>query len=399
MRASKGAPGRIRRGGHVPYQEFGPPSDAARMLPQGEVEDLSTGHIHQPRRTLGREREAASAEAELGLTPEERATKAREERQRAIEFEEEERIERERVREKRREEKRLAILERERMMNAAADRWNQKMEGRTSPPLIAVAAADVEVRRESLDDRIARELEEFRQPGGTLPQQEEHQTAAADETPLREVHPLPPVPRRLTDKRRRSEGNVACGPTEVEFALPEQQSWEAEQELREYLQGNSHAASPVLQPPTAWLPVPSAGCELPPMDWDSEDVGSEEESLGVPTIVINTMEAPTVPGSRNKRKRAHPYNPSRHLEVDDYVAAHLRTPPRSPTPPSKPIRRPLSPRSRVRELDRQRREGNRELEREEASRVERESETPRGRDRETQNRERVRKRNGVTPVT
>ena len=61
-------------------------------------------------------------------------------------------------------------------MDAAADRWNRTMEGKTSSPLIAVAGASVDVRRESLDDRVTRELEQFRHPGETPLQQVEHPT-------------------------------------------------------------------------------------------------------------------------------------------------------------------------------------------------------------------------------
>ena len=149
-------------------------------------------------------------------------------------------------------------------------------------------------------------------------------TPAADEAPPVESQALIPA-------QRRQEG---------EFGMPEQQSREAEQELREYLQGNSRSASPVLRSPPAWLPVPTTNGALDPMDWDNEDAGSEGESLGVPTIVVRAAEDPATTSSRRRRKRTRPYNPRRHFEADDYVAAHLPTPPRSPSPPSAPIRRP-----------------------------------------------------------
>ena len=66
---------------------------------------------------------------------------------------------------------------------------------------------------------------------------------------------------------------------------------------------------------------------------------------------------------RRRRRRNRPYNPRRYLEMEDYVASHLLTLPRSPPPAPGLIRRPLSPRSHVQELDRRQREQRREEER------------------------------------
>ena len=96
---------------------------------------------------------------------------------------------------------------------------------------------------------------------------------------------------------------------------------------------------------------------------------SGTESMGVPTLVVRVVADEDAANPRRRRKRNRPYNPRRHFEMDDYVAAHLLTPPRSLSPLPGPPRRPLSPRSRVRELDRRQREERREEERNETRRT------------------------------
>ena len=81
----------------------------------------------------------------------------------------------------------------------------------------------------------------------------------------------------------------------------------------------------------------------------------------MPTVVVRVTDASGAVSPRRRRRRARPYNPRRHLEFDDYVPAHLLTPPRTPSPPFAPIRKPLAPRSRVRELDRRQQDRGREI--------------------------------------
>ena len=103
-------------------------------------------------------------------------------------------------------------------------------------------------------------------------------------------------------------------------------------EGREREQANPESAPPPYSAlPT--LPVPAAPTSREPMEWDLE--------YGTLTSVRRSAASREVPPSstgrqkgerkRKRKKRSKPYNPRRHLEVDDYVS-EIPTPPRSPSP-------------------------------------------------------------------
>ena len=286
----------------------------------------------------------------------------------------------------------------------------------SDPPMLSAVASTSVEQIVGIGERMEQKLQQFRQQGAiqrrvVLQQRAALAGIATSARALSRLQPMPPGERsggvgQAEDERQE------LAVVERDLGEAERQSREAEQELREYLRRDSHSASltslldgvlvrrpgspqpkregpdgagaaPVFQepevppeyqeqlPPSVWMPVPHADPVTRPMEWDDDGEISETEAMGVPTMVVRVTVASGAVSPRRRRRRARPYNPRRHLELDDYVPAHLLTPPRTPSPPSAPIRRPLSPRSRVRELDRRQQDQDRELQERSEERVRR----------------------------